>query len=126
MGRRPSTIEGNLRELISDPEPLIHTQHDLAVAIYGRENPSKSQMQWVNQPRTEQVLDASRRPAASVRREVHRRRQTAWRLRMSVGPVPRRHCRSYGNDPEASNLAGHSSAYSQLNGRSRGNNGGAK
>jgi hypothetical protein len=34
--------------LLSDPELLIHTQHDLAVAIYGCENPSKSQMLWVS------------------------------------------------------------------------------
>jgi hypothetical protein len=55
---RPSKIERRLRELLSDPEPLIHTQHDLAVAIYDCENPSKSQMLWVRIA-FEQVPDAA-------------------------------------------------------------------
>jgi hypothetical protein len=34
-GQRTRGAERRLRELLSDPEPLIHTQHDLAAAIYG-------------------------------------------------------------------------------------------
>jgi len=44
---RLGKIEQCLRELLSDPEPLIHTQRDLAAAIYGCEHPSKRQMRSV-------------------------------------------------------------------------------
>jgi hypothetical protein len=47
---RLGKIERRLRELLSDPEALIHTQHDLAVAIYDCENPSKATPAWDASP----------------------------------------------------------------------------